>query len=218
MKVTLKQLENQMFKNGSKWILGVLLICITLSGCINTQKMMSAINSPYYKYKFSMRESNTRKKAIWQDKGVRFEFIPDYNRIYFTVENKSSAPVEILWGKTGLVKGSDSSAVIHQGASLSSDPKNQTPSVILEGATYKDFILPLLLIDVNSNTMSIRDLYPEKDDSLSIKTDWIMHQIGQVLFRLTLVVKIRGEEKSIPLNFYPIEIMRGPKSFKQTKK
>ena len=179
---------------------------------------MTAINSPYYQYKFSMRESNTRKKAIWQEKDVKFEFTPDYNRIHLKVENDSKTPVEILWGKTGLVKGSDSSAVIHQGASLNSDPKNQAPSVITQGTTYEDFILPLLLIDIDSSRLSLRDLYPEKDDSLSVKTDWIMHQIGQVLFRLTLVAKINGVEKAIPFNFYPIEIMRGPKSFKQAAK
>ena len=164
-----------------------------------------------------MKESDTRKKAIIEDSGVKFSFEPDYNRINLTVENKSKSTVEILWAKTGMVKGSDSSAVIHQGASLSADPKQQAASVIAAGDTYQDFILPLLLIDIDSSRMSVRDLYPEKDDSLSVKSDWIMHQIGQVIFRLHLVVKINGEEKVHSLNFYPIEIMRGTRSFKNLK-
>ncbi|SDZ87051.1 hypothetical protein SAMN05192529_10365 [Arachidicoccus rhizosphaerae] len=198
----------------------VLLLCVAISaivqqGCITSQKMMDAVHGQYYQYKFSMRESNSRKKAVWQKDGVQIIFSPDYNRINFSVINHSERPVEIIWTKSAMVQQSDSSAIIHGGISLSSNPRIQPSSVIAKGKNLQDFILPLLLINVNGQKLSIRDIYPEKDDELSVKNDWIMHLIGQDLFKLYLTIKINDQEGKLPFTFYPIEIMRGAHSFKK---
>lgn len=182
--------------------------------CISSQKMMEAVHGHYYQYKFSMRESDVRKKAVWDKNGVKLIFTPAYNRINLSVENKSHGPVEILWHKSSMVQENDSSAVIHGGVSLSSDPQKQPVSAIDAGQSLQDFILPLLLIEIGDKQLSIRDLYPEKDDELSEKNDWIMHLIGQDLFRLHLVLKINGQQQVLTFHFYPIEIMRGAHSFK----
>lgn len=183
-------------------------------GCITSQKMMDAVHGQYYQYKFSMRESDSRKKAIWDKSGVEISFVPDFNRINLSVVNHSEGPVEILWTKSSMVQENDSSAIIHGGVSLGSNPRIQAPSVIEKGKNLQDFILPLLLIKINGQQLSIRDLYPEKDDDLSVKNDWIMHLIGQDLFKLYLTIKVRGVEQKLLFTFYPIEIMRGAHSFK----
>jgi len=192
----------------------LLLLIFVFQGCITSQKMMDAVHGHYYQYKFSMRESDSRKKAEWEKQGVKLLLVPDYNRINFSLENHSDGPVEIIWTKSSMVQLNDSSAVIHGGISLSSNPRAQAPSVIAKGQHLQDFILPLLLIQINDKTLSIRDLYPEKDDELSEKNDWIMHLIGQDLFKLYLVVKINGQENHLAFTFYPVEIMRGAHSFK----
>lgn len=190
------------------------LLIIVLQGCITSQKMMDAVHGHYYQYKFSMRQSDSRKKAQWENRGVKLLLAPDYNRINFSLENHSGAPVEIIWTQSSMVQLNDSSAVIHGGISLSSNPRAQAPSVIANGQSLQDFILPLLLIEINGKTLSIRDLYPEKDDELSEKNDWIMHLIGQDLFKLYLVLKINGQQQQLAFTFYPVEIMRGAHSFK----
>lgn len=190
------------------------LLIFVLQGCITSQKMMDAVHGHYYQYKFSMRQSDSRKKALWENRGVKLLLVPDYNRINFSLENHSGAPVEIIWTQSSMVQLNDSSAVIHGGISLSSNPRAQAPSVIANGQSLQDFILPLLLIEINGKTLSIRDLYPEKDDELSEKNDWIMHLIGQDLFKLYLVLKINGQQQQLAFTFYPVEIMRGAHSFK----
>ena len=190
------------------------LLIIVLQGCITSQKMMDAVHGHYYQYKFSMRQSDSRKKAQWENRGVKLLLAPDYNRINFSLENHSGSPVEIIWTQSSMVQLNDSSAVIHGGISLSSNPRAQAPSVIANGQSLQDFILPLLLIEINGKTLSIRDLYPEKDDELSEKNDWIMHLIGQDLFKLYLVLKINGQQQQLAFTFYPVEIMRGAHSFK----
>ena len=115
-----------------------------------------------------------------------------------------------------MVQDYDSSVVIHSGVSLNADPQKQVPSVVAPGNSLQDFIVPLLLIDVNDKHLAIRDLYPEKDDSLSVKNDWIMHLIGQDLFRLYLRLKINGKMEQPVFHFYPVEISRGGHSFKNT--
>ncbi|GAB3353038.1 hypothetical protein GCM10027566_12950 [Arachidicoccus ginsenosidivorans] len=176
--------------------------------------MIDAVHGHYYQYKFSMRQSDSRKKALWENRGVKLLLVPDYNRINFSLENHSGAPVEIIWTQSSMVQLNDSSAVIHGGISLNSNPRAQAPSVIANGQSLQDFILPLLLIEINGKTLSIRDLYPEKDDELSEKNDWIMHLIGQDLFKLYLVLKINGQQQQLAFTFYPVEIMRGAHSFK----
>jgi len=192
----------------------VLAGALMQQGCITTQKMMDAVHGQYYQYKFSMRESNSRKKAVWENDGVEIRFVPDYNRINFSVVNHSHGPVEILWTKSSMVQENDSSAVIHGGVSLGSNPRAQASSVIAQGKNLQDFILPLLLIEINGQKLSVRDLYPEKDDELSVKNDWIMHLIGQDLFKLYLTIKANGQQQKLQFTFYPIEIMRGAHSFK----
>ena len=194
----------------------VVVLGMIAQGCISSKRMMEAVHGHYYEYKFSMREANSRKKAVWEKDGIKLSFTPVYNRINFSLENKSAQPVEVLWHKSSMVQENDSSAIIHGGVSLSADPKKQLPSVIEKGKSLNDFILPLLLIEIQDRKLSIRDLYPEKDDELSEKNDWIMHLIGQDLFRLHLVIKMGGTEQDLTLNFYPIEITRGAHSFKST--
>jgi len=192
----------------------ILLLLLVSQSCITSQKMMEAAHGQYYQYKFSMRESDSRKRAEWEKDGVKLVLSPDYNRINFSLENHSGAPVEIMWTKSSMVQLNDSSSVIHGGVSLSSNPRSQVPSLVDNGQSLQDFILPLLLIQINGKTLSIRDLYPEKDDELSKKNDWIMHLIGQDLFKLYLVIKINGQESKQVFTFYPVEIMRGTHSFK----
>lgn len=189
-----------------------------MQGCISSKRMMEAVHGHYYAYKFSMRESDSRKKAEWEKDGVKLVFTPVYNRVNFSIENKSEGDVEILWNKSSMVQQNDSSAVIHGGVSLNDDPKKQSSSLISRGESLQDFILPLLLIEIKEKNLSIRDLYPEKDDTLSVKNDWIMHLIGQDLFRLHLAIKVNGIQRMIALNFYPIEITRGAHSFKDPQK
>lgn len=190
------------------------LMSFIFQGCITSQKMIDAVHGHYYQYKFSMRESGSRKKAIWEKDGIKLNLMPSYNRINFSLENHSGKPAEIIWVKSSMVQSNDSSAVIHGGVSLSSNPRAQAPSVIENGKTLQDFILPLLLINVEGKQLSIRDLYPEKDDELSVKNDWIMHLIGQELFKLYLVIKIDETERHLSFTFYPVEIIRGAHSFK----
>lgn len=211
----MREFFNRRRKGSIKYLwIPAFIYSLLMQGCISSQRMIEAVHGHYYQYKFSMRESDSRKKAIWDKNGVKMTFTPVYNRINFSLENKSGSPVEILWNKSSMVQENDSSAIIHGGVTLNSDPGKQPPSRIVENQSLQDFILPLLLIEIKDRHLSIRDLYPEKDDELSEKNDWIMHLIGQNLFRLHLVLKINGKQQQVTLNFYPIEIMRGAHSFK----
>ena len=180
--------------------------------------MLEAVHGHYYAYKFSMREANSRKKAQWEQDGLKIEFSPVYNRLNFSLENKTGKPVRIFWNKSSMVQEYDSSAIIHGGVSLDTDPQKQSVTLVKNGDRINDFILPLLLIQVKENKLSLRDLYPEKDDELSVKNDWIMHLIGRDLFRLHLIVDSKGKEHDLTFHFYPIEITRGAHSFKNPPK
>lgn len=187
-----------------------------LSACITSQRMMDNINGHYYKYTFAVREATTRKKTAIYDNGqFSVQFDPEYNRINFDLKNESTSELSILWDQTRLINDQDSSRVIHNGVRPGQGlTAAVAPTVIAPGTTLKDFILPLNLIRTVNNQQTIGDIYPEKDDSLSLQNDWMMGQIGQDLFALQLTVMVDGKVLHLPFHFYPIVLQRGAKSFK----
>lgn len=196
------------------WAVFVGLIA-ALPACITSQRMMDNINGHYYKYTFAVREATTRKKsADFEKDGFFLHFDPQYNRVNFDFKNKSNAPISIVWSKTLIITNSDSSGVLHAGIPLSDRFVNMPPTVVAAGASYSDFILPLDLIQKEGDHQTIKDIYAEKDDALSVNTDWIMGQIGRDIFAVQFTLQIDGHQQVLPFHFYPIVMQRGAKSFK----
>lgn len=193
----------------------ILVPIFTVQSCITSQRMMDNINGHYYKYTFAVREATTHKKTTqFEHNNFMLHFDPAYNRVNFDLTNTGADPIEILWDQTSLVVAADSSQVIHGGVALSSSRSATAPTIVASHQTLKDFILPLELIQTVDGHQTISDIYPEKDDSLSVKNDWIMRLIGQDLFTIHLALRIKGKAYNFPFHFYPIVMQRGAKSFK----
>lgn len=187
-----------------------------LPACITSQKMMDNINGHYYKYTFAVREATTRKKTTnFENKYLHVHFDPAYNRVNFDLKNLSNQPVEIIWSETVIQTSEDSSHIVHSGVPISQPASEMPPTVVSSGQTIQDFLLPVDLIHQKEGVNTIEDIYPAQDDSLSVKNDWIMQQIGENLFIVYLAVRINGQKKILRFRFYPIVMQRGASSFKK---
>lgn len=196
-------------------VLSCLLYC-GLPACITSQKMMDNINGHYYKYTFAVREATTRKKTTnFENKYMQVHFDPAYHRVNFDLKNLSDQPIEIIWSETVIQTSSDSSHIIHTGIPVSQSANAIAPTKVAPGQTIQDFLLPVDLIHKKDGVNTIEDIYPEKDDSLSVKNDWIMQQIGQNLFIVYLAMRVKGQKEILRFRFYPIIMQRGASSFKK---
>jgi hypothetical protein len=89
--------------------------------------------------------------CTFHDSCIRASFAVTDDRIAIKLTNKSKSPVKIVWDKCAL-KGSGGTTmrVIHEGINYAHKESWQRPTIVLEGKTISDFLLPSIHVNVYS--------------------------------------------------------------------
>lgn len=188
---------------------------IALQSCIPSKQMMEDIHGHYYKYTFALKESKAHKKETrFTNADFSIQFIAQYSRISFQLINLTNQDLIIDWNHVSFVVHNDSCGVIHNGLSYEQKDNIKPPFTLKANQRLQDFIIPVNFIHLKNNQWVVDNIYPDQDDDLSLKTDWIMGLIGEHLFTIYIPMTIHGLRQVFPFSFYPIEMQRSAKPVK----
>lgn len=113
-------------------------------------------------------------KYCYEDNTIDIELHVIYNKIFFTLKNKSNQSLKIIWDEGVYVdENGSTSGIVHGDVKYINKEKEQTSTTIIRGSNLNDVIIPIRNIywDEYLNIWRIKSLEPnvEWDETRQIK-------------------------------------------------
>lgn len=108
-------------------------------------------------------DEDSLNRYAFEDENIKISILGGESRFVFSLSNKTANTIKIIWDDAVFVQTNGvTSKVIHSGIKYSERENNQTPSIIIRGATLEDFALPTSLVRNDGLTWVEESMFPSE--------------------------------------------------------
>ncbi|OWP85751.1 hypothetical protein BWK60_12455 [Flavobacterium covae] len=113
--------------------------------------LVLALNScaGVYQYEFKMIKPQESDKLIFEDELIKADFSVNKSDISFSMKNKSSKAIKIIWDDCAFVNNGEAFKIIHKEVKFLDKEKSQVPTTIPPNSLLKDLVAPIENINMN---------------------------------------------------------------------
>lgn len=175
-----------------------------------------------YKYKYGLIKIENQSSMIdsssvmkFSDDKIDVSFTVESKSIAFTMKNKTSNAMKIVWDESAIVLFDKSYKIMHNGIKYTDSNASQTPTIIPPQASIEDLALPSENVYYKSGYYGTyfsspggwqeRDILPTCDMNNKELKSAIIGSKGQK-FRLYLTVQYSGQSLEYDFNFIITDI------------
>lgn len=189
------------------------LLLIGLQACISSQALEDQLGH-YYSWKWDMHQKGTAKQAnSFENDSVAFQFQPQSTQIDFSLKNKTSDSLSLLWDSSFFYQDK---LVSPLGLSIFGDKtyKKYAKIVIAPQQTIEGHLYPIYLMNERNDslrgvfTWAKKEIYPTNDYNSNKNSIVIMGALGKDIFALTFLTQQQQAKREYIFTFYPKEIER----------
>lgn len=142
-------------------------------------------------------DEDSLNRYSFEDENIKIAIFGGESRFVFSLSNKTANTIKIIWDDAVFVQTNGvTSKVIHSGIKYSERENNQTPSIIIRGATLEDFALPTSLVRNDGLSWVEESMFPS-EVSYTVKQIRLMLpiQIEDVVNEYVFIFNVKYKAK-----------------------